>query len=245
MTNTAGLRRAGRREAAVAVATALVLLLVGWLAGRGPGPSRSDDRGSLSAGAAAVGDIDLDVSDEVTKEQIRSCLTGSFAAGDVTVLYARVQQTSTGTVPVLVLRNTRGTLRLCDSFGADAPAQAPVTYADERHPVRFLTNGRQAWDCTGSRLSSYVASQWLSVSPDVARVDTRFVVDGEPGPWFSTSAQNGLVHLLAWLGEPQDGAAVSAEFRVLDGTGDVVPQRTLPTNPEPVPVCTGGDVQIG
>src|SRR5262245_47528554 len=248
MTNELGLRHPGRREAAVAVAIACVLLVVAWVANLGSeaAPPRPDGVSTL---ASSPDDslVDLDLRGDVPAGAVEACLTPAFAssAAEVTVLYAKSQKTNGGTTPVLVLRNRAGELRLCDSFGGDAPSVAPVRRATSADPVRLLTAGRQAWDCDGNRLAAFTLSSWLSVAPKVHRVDARFLIDGTAGPWFTTQPQRGLAHLHAWLSEQNDGAEVAVQTRVLDKSGSLVDQAALPLKPQQIAACTGGPAQIG
>jgi len=239
MTNDYGLRHPGRREAVVAVAVAWLVLFFAWLS------SRDDDNGSstgLGALASSPGDsiVKIDVSRDVTDAQIEAC-----SPGETEVLYSAVQKTESGDQSVLVLRTESGDLRLCDSFGSDAPSVAPLTYADAAHPVTFLSNGRQAWDCDGTRLAGFAISHWLSVNDAVDRVELRFVIDGATGPWFSSDAQHGIVHVHAWLSQQNAGANVAVQARVLDARGHLVPQSTLPTEPQPIMGCNDSTVQVG
>jgi len=237
MSTELGVRHPGRREAAGALVVAAVLILVSWLAGP-DGASR--DVSTLVSASREV--VDLDVPGSVTTQQIEQCLTPAFAGGtdDVTVLYGRVQHSEAGDVAALVLRNDTGDLRLCDSFGPDSPARAPLVRASGREPVRYLTNGRKAWECDGARLDGFVASQWLSVARSVARAELRFVLDGQQGPRFRAQAHDGFVHLHGWLGEQPAGVRVSLQQRTFDSAGRVVTQRS-----EQVSACTGGDMQVG
>jgi hypothetical protein len=191
--------------------------------------------------------LDIDAGELSDEEALTACSTTGFAGGgDVTVLYAVRQRTEDGTAPVVLLRNAEGDLRLCDADGPDAPAQAPLLEASGQDPVAFLTNGRAAWDCSGTTVDGYTATLWLAVGPQVDRVQQRYVVRGDPGPWFSTTARDGYAHLQTWLAGPLDeGAAVAVQQRVLDATGAPVAQDALPTRRQPLAGCTGGDAQIG
>jgi len=186
-----------------------------------------------------------------TQADVASCLTPEFAtdAGQVDVLYGEVQATSSGTAPVLVLRNQAGDLRLCDVFGGDVPAEAPVPAATQADPVVFVSNGRSAWSCEGTDkvLKSFQMTSWLSVSSDVRTVQQRFYVNGVPGPWFTTSAHGGYAHLQSWLEGPEPASSrYAVEYRVLDASGAVAPQKALPTGKKPLPGCTsGGSAEIG
>jgi hypothetical protein len=238
----------GRREAVVALAVACVLVLVSWLSARG-GDKPATPVGDLTSQTSSPNDsvVNIDLYPTVTEAQVQACLTSTFATtvADAQVLYAEVQKTEGAPVPVLVLRNKAGELRLCDSFGGDAPSVAPVEYADAAHAVRLLSNGRQAWDCDGTRLAGFTISHWLSVSDSVDRVELRFLVDGTSSPWFSTQAQRGFVHLRGWLGEQIAGATITVQTKVLDKAGNPVPQDALPTTPQPLTGCEHGPVQIG
>ncbi len=232
-------RHPGRREAAVAIAVASVLILASWLAGHlGDDPKPSGDLTSL-ASSPDDSVVDLDLPGEVTAAEAAACLS------DATTLYSSVQKTATGSTPALVMRGADDELRLCDSFGPDSPSVAPVELADAEHPVRLLSNGRQSWECDGTRLSSFRVSHWLSVADPVARVDLRFLIDGASGRWFSAKAIDGFVHPQAWLSEQNSGASVQLQVRVLDASGAAVAQDALPTTPQPISSCDGGDVQIG
>lgn len=222
----------GRREAAVAVAVAVIVLLVAWLVGREDPEAPSGDPTALSS---QPGDdlVDLDVAGTA-----EPCTTGE-------VLYSQSQKTERGVVPVSIVRTPDGDLRLCDSFGEDSPSVAPVEYADSTHAVRLLSNGRQSYDCDGDRLDGLTISHWLSVSSVVDRAELRFVIDDAAGPWFSSKAKNDFLHLHGWLGKQNPGAVVAVQIRVLDAAGDVVPQTVLPTSPQTVSGCAGGGIQLG
>jgi hypothetical protein len=240
------LRHPGRREAAVAIAVAVLLVAVSWLAARGPDDPAKGDLTSL-ASQSDDSIIRLDQSGDVTPSQVRQCIDATFAssADSVDTLYAVQQLSQAGKTPVLVLRNDAGELRLCDSFGGDAPSVAPVQLAGARRAVRLLSNGRQAFDCDGTRLSGLAVSHWLSVNDSVDRAEIRFLIDGVNSPWFSAKAKGGFVHVHGWIDEQSAGAQVSVQTRVLDAAGAAVPQKALPTEPQPVTSCTGGDVQLG
>ena len=233
-------RHPGRREAAVAMAAAAVLLLVAWVADQGEAAGRA--RAATTLVSAGDGTVDLDLPGTVTRAQIAPCLTPAFARGadDVTVLYGRFQRTEGDDAVALVLRNDADDLRVCDSFGPDSPAIAPTVLASPREPVRFLTNGRRAWDCDGARLDRFIAAEWLSVSRTVAAAELRFVVDGHPGPWFHAESHGGLIHLYGWLGAQPAGARVEQQVRILRDRAEVVRRSAAPVSP-----CTGGDAQLG
>lgn len=247
MSNDFGLANPGRREAAVAVAVACLLILVSWIASNaGDDPPPPADRSSL---ASTPGDDlrELDVSSDVKPRDIEGCLTTEFAknAKDVEVLYSRIQQSQHGEVPVLVLRNSVGELRLCDSFGGTAPSVAPVRLADDETPVTLLSNGRQSWDCDGTRLAGFAISHWLSVGEVVDRVELRFVIDSAFGPWYTTEADEGFAHVHGWLEMQNNGAAVAVQIRVLSADGEVVPQQTVSLEPQGIPGCNGRNIDLG
>ncbi|HET7735923.1 MAG TPA: hypothetical protein VFK52_08125 [Nocardioidaceae bacterium] len=239
------LRHLGRREAIVAVAVACLVLLVSWVAGRSVTEAETPAAG-LSSSPTPDAVTPLDVDDQVTDDQIRSCLTRGFAPSlaDVDVLYSTIQKTETGTAPVMILRNADGDLRLCDANGGDYPSQLPITYADSDTPIRHLTNGRMGWNCEGQAIEEFTVTRWFSVAPAVDRVELRFVVDGAAGRWFSAKAEDGFVHVHGWLNQQQAEAAVHLQVRVLDAQGDDVPQTELATTPQPVMACDGSDVEI-
>ena len=224
----------------MAIVVACLVLFFAWLSGRDDDNNGSGTGLGALASSPADSVVKIDVSHDVTDAQIKAC-----SPGDTQVLYAAVQKTESGDKPVLVLRTESGDLRLCDSFGSDAPSVAPLTYADAAHPVTFLSNGRQAWDCDGSRLAGFAISHWLSVDDPVDRVELRFVIDGATGPWFSSSAQHGFVHVHAWLSQQNAGARVAVQVRVLDAHGNAVPQSALPTEPQPIVGCNDNPIQVG
>lgn len=245
MSNDLGVRHPGRREAAVATVVAALLVMVSWLAGQLGDGNEAPDAGLAASASADVNE--LDVSGNVTDEDILACLTRPFARSldEVTVLYSTIQQVEGGEAPVLVLRNTAGELRLCDSNGGDYPSVAPVEYADAATPVRYLANGRMAWDCDGTKLTGFQVTQWYSVAPAVDRAELRFIIDGTTGPWFSAKASGGFVHVHGWLGEQTDGAKVELQSRLLDANGASVAQNEVPTDAQPVMDCDGRSIQIG
>jgi hypothetical protein len=210
------------------------------------------DAGTAAAGPAAVPTVlgedllvlDRGAVDDV--EAVRSCATRSFAGPrPVEVLYGVRQLDAESEGPVVVLRNAAGELRLCDAAGPDSPSQAPGPSATDAEPVAFL-NARAGWDCTDARLDRYSSATWLAVDDQVATVRQRLWVDGEPGPWFTTEAANGFVHVTSWEDGPlPEGTDLAAQYEVLDADGGAVAQDALPVDPEPVGWCEDGDVQIG
>jgi hypothetical protein len=238
-----------RRVAAVIGAVLAVGVIVGGaaLAGLG-GPDRTSEAAPRAPRTAPAAEpvLDLDAGELSDLEARAACSTETFAAGqDVTVLYAVRQRTEAGDSPVVLLRNSAGDLRLCDAAGPDAPAVLPLPEASDRAPVAFLSNGRAAWDCSGTTVDGYTATLWLAVGPQVDRVQQRYVVSGQPGPWFSTRARNGFAHLQTWLSGPvAEGATLAVQQRVLDESGAPVAQDALPGR-RPLAGCRDGDVQIG
>jgi hypothetical protein len=203
---------------------------------------------AASSPSEATTDLDAGAT---TADDVTACLTPDFAtdSSQVTVLYGVQQHRLGGQVPVLVLRNAAGDLRLCDQFGGDSPSQAPVPAASSSRPVAFLSTGHSDWACAGTSrvLDRFQKSTWLVVSPDVATVEQRLWVDDVPGPWFTTRAQHGYAHLQAWLKGPEPaGTKYAEQFRVLDASGGAVRQTSLPTRRSVLPGCSaGGSAQIG
>jgi hypothetical protein len=233
----------------VVVLVAALLLGVNALHGHGrdAGTAAAGPQSTLSASAAT----DLDQA-PVSDADVAACLTPSFATevADVDLLYGEVQSTPSGQAPVLVLRNTAGDLRLCDAFGGDAPAVAPLPRPSTSEPVVFLSTGRSSWQCTGPAkkgLQGYQSTTWLAVAPAVHTVEQRFFVDDTPGPWFTTQARGGYAHLHTWVEGPQPaGTTYAGQWRVLDAEGHVVQQSALPTAKATLPGCTGvGSAEIG
>lgn len=232
----------------VVVLVAAVALGLGSLRSKtrsGDEPLRPGANAQSSDGS--VTDLDLG---PTSAADVAACLTPGFGdATEVDVLYGVRQRRLGGSSPVLVLRNAAGELRLCDQFGGDSPAQAPVPRASADHPVAFVSNGRSKWSCADSTrvLEGFQKSTWLAVTPEVAAVQQRYWVDGVPGRWFRSHAHHGLVHLQTWLQGPQPATTKYAEqYRVLDASGDVVRQTALPTRRSTLPGCgTGGSAEIG
>lgn len=225
----------------VAVAAAGVSALAG-----------SDDAATTTAGPAAeptvLGDemllLDRGIVSDI--DAVRSCATKEFAGPrPVKVLYAVRQLAVDSEGPVVVLRNAEGELRLCDDAPVpDAPSQVPVPSPSDTEPVVLLA-GRAAWDCTGQRLDRYTATTWMRVDDQVATVRQRIWVDGEPGPWFTTAAVNGIVHLAVWEDGPlPKGTELAAQYEVLDAADGVVAQDALPTESADAGGCENGDVEI-
>jgi hypothetical protein len=192
---------------------------------------------------------DLDLGQVSSAEQVAKCLDRDFAGGPsaVQVLYGVQQRTGRGSSPVFVLRNHDGALRLCDEFGAEPPSQSPVPALSDTRPVAFLSNGRATWQCTGKVLKRVQMTSWLLVSPEITKVQQRYWVNGAPGPWFTTRAQSGFAHLQSWLDGPRPaGTRYATQYRVLDTSGAVVRQDTLPADRQSLPGCAaGGSGQIG
>lgn len=213
----------------------------------GPSPQVAADPSMSAAPVTAPSDateLDLGPTDA---DDLAACTTPDFTSEgtDPEVLYGVRQLRLDGTSAVLVLRNAQGDVRLCDRFGTDAPAQAPLPTPTAAEPVAFLSNGRAAWTCDGTRLRRFEQSTWLVVSPDVATVRERFWVAGVPGPWFETRAHGGYAHLQTWLQGPEPRSTYAQQFQVLDADGTAVPQTALPTGKQPLPGCRGGSVEIG
>ncbi len=240
-----------RRTSAIAVASlAVAAIAVGAaVASRGGDTPQAtpSDSAALSAGAEEP-TLDLDLGSVSGEAAVRGCLAPDFAEdpSTVDVLYGMRQRAAVDESPVLLLRNDAGELQMCDMTGPDRPAQVPVPRATAGEPVVFLSNGRADWQCTDTRLDGFTSTTWLSVAPVVDRVQQRFVVDGGPGPWFTTRAAGGFAHLQTWLDGPVAvTASIEVETRVLDAAGDPVPQSAIPENAELLPSCAGDDVQIG
>ena len=235
---------AGRLLPVVGVAMLVAALVLG--VGAVKKLSRSDQppprrAAGLSAAESPVGVTDLDLGPTDAHER-----SVCAAPGYDEVLYAERQLRFGGTSGVLVLRNAAGDLRLCDRFGTGGPSEVPLPTPTKDDPVVFVSNGRAAWTCDGTTLRRFEQSTWLAVSPQVATVRERFWVDGVPGTWFQTAAQNGYAHLQTWLQGPEPGSRFAQQFQVLDAVGAVVPQTALPTGREPLSGCTGhGSAEIG
>lgn len=189
--------------------------------------------------------IGLDRGTLTEAEALRACSSRRFAAaGPVEVLYGVRQLAADGEGPVVVLHNAAGELRLCDDAGATGPSQSPVPHPSDDEPVVPIA-GRAAWECTGKRLDRHTTTTWFKVAEQVATVRQRLWVDGDPGPWFTTAAVNGFVHLSAWQDGPLPrGTELGVQYEVLDADGGGVAQTTLPTEPEELTECQGGDVAI-
>ena len=242
---------AGGRRASAAVVTALTVaaVVVGVAAVRlnGTPPATPTPSGPTPAQGDVSSVLRIDLgpgSDPLAVAE--ECAPEDFAAdlGEVEVLYDVVQRSPQGPWSVLVLRNGEGELLLCDLTGAEEPGVLPVPEPTPEEPVAFLTTGRAAWDCDGLVVERYLSTTWLVVHPSVAQVEERYVVDGVPGPWLATQPSAGFAHLQSWLGPQPEGVDVVVERRVLDASGDELPQSALPRR-QALPGCTGGDVQIG
>jgi hypothetical protein len=209
----------------------------------GPSPKLAADP-STSVSPTGVTELDLGPTDA---DDLAACTTPDFTpeGTDPEVLYGVRQLRLDGTSAVLALRNAEGDVRLCDRFGTDAPAQAPLPTPTAAEPVAFLSNGHAAWTCDGTRLRRFEQSTWLVVSPDVATVRERFWVAGVPGPWFETHAHGGYAHLQTWLQGPEPRSTYAQQFQVLDADGTAVPQTALPTGKQPLSGCQGGSGEIG
>lgn len=241
-----------RRGQVVAVVLAVGALLLGIGAVKVLAPGGAEDRPAsaarLAGASPASGDtIGLDLG-PVTQADVAACLAPGFAGdpAEVTVVYGVEQRTHDGSVPVMVLRNQAGQIRLCDQFGGDYPAEAPPE-ATAAKAVAFLSSGRRDWNCEQRTrtLRRFTMTEWLSTSPEVDALRLRFVVDGVPGPWFTTRPVDGHAHLLGWLDGPlARGARLAVQQRVLDVHGSPVTQTTLPRS-QRLPGCSGGSVQIG
>jgi hypothetical protein len=237
---------------AVVLVAALLLGMNNLHSGsRHSGPGSSTASGTTGAAGAVPDSNDLDLA-AVSDADVATCLTPDFATAvaDVDVLYGEVQSTPSGQAPVLVLRNHAGDVRLCDAFGGDSPAVAPMPTPSDTEPVAFLSTGRASWQCTGPdklALGGYQATTWLAVAPTVRTLEQRYVVDGTPGEWFSTTARGGYAHLHTWIDGPQPaGTTYAVQWRVLDADGHPVQQSALPTAAKPLPGCTsGGSAEIG
>ena len=241
---------ARRHVGAVMAAIVAVAVVLGVAALVNRGADAPTTAGTPGQQPTVLGEqtLDIDLGDVTDPTAIADCLPRELAedVSDVDVLYGVQQRTSDGSAPTLLLRNAAGRVRLCDAAGPDNAAQMPAPTANDSEPVVTLGNGQASWDCTGRTLERYTATSWLAVGPQVDRVQQRFVVDGVEGPWFTTRAQGGYAHLQTWLDGPlKKRARIAVQNRVLDAAGQVVEQSTLPTVPQPLAGCAGGDAQIG
>ena len=215
----------------------------------GPGSSAAGQTTGRSSAGPDTADLDRGA---VSDADVATCLAPDFATAvaDVDPLYGEVQSTPSGEEPVLVLRNQAGDLRLCDAFGGDSPAVAPLPTPSVTDPVAFLSTGRASWQCTGDdrlALGGYQSTSWLAVAPTVHTIEQRYVVDGSPGEWFSTTPRGGYAHLHTWIDGPLPaGTTYAVQWRVLDADGHPVQQSTLPTARTGLSGCTAaGSAQIG
>ncbi|MGZ6804661.1 MAG: hypothetical protein ACXVFU_16575, partial [Nocardioidaceae bacterium] len=129
----------------------------------------------------------------------------------------------------------------------DYPSQLPLREATAARPVTFYSAGRRDWSCeqASRTLKRFTMTEWLSVTKAVDSVRLRFVVDGTPGPWFTTRASHGFAHLQAWLDGPLPKSRhLLLEEQVLDASGAPVAQDTVPAR-QKLPGCVSGSVQIG
>jgi len=235
-----------RAVPAIAVAGMVAALVLGTgalgtLRGQSTGP------GAASGSTTSAGPSDTTELDRggASLADVAACVGHDVAGAEL--LYGTRQRSLDDEGPVLVLRTADGLL-LCDAFGPDRPAVAPVPVATVADPVRFLTTGRAEWSCRADRvLEGFRQSTWLSTSPEVATVEQRYRVDGVAGPWFSTAASHGFAHLQTWLDGPEPaGTTYRSELRALDADGAVVPQTELPTRPQALAGCPeGGSASIG
>jgi hypothetical protein len=238
---------------ATILAVAALILGAGWLRALTTSDSTTaTDRTGHAAVTAvsAPGPNDLDLG-AATQDDVATCLSPDFATdpSQVDMLYGVRQRRIGGSVPVLVLRNAAGDVRLCDQFGIDSPSQAPLATVSSARPIAFLSNGRSDWSCAGTSrvLDRFQSSTWLVVSSEVATVEQRYLVDGVAGPWFTTKAQGGYAHLETWLQGPEPaGTKLAQQFRVLDASGNAVRQTALPARATALTGCSaGGSAQIG
>jgi hypothetical protein len=209
------------------------------------GPAATTTSASEPSPDASVLEVDHGPGDD--PDAVADCAGDGFAddPADVEVLYDVVQEAPDGTTPVLALRNAAGELRLCDMTGPDAPAVLPLPQSDAATPVVELTSGDRVWDCDETVLAGFRATTWLSTEPEVAEVAQRFVVDGTPGPWFSSTPVDGVGHLQVWLDRQAEGAVIHLEQRALHADGSQVDTGWAGT--QRIAGCAGtdGEVQIG
>lgn len=244
---------AGARRHGLAVVAALTVAAVAvGIAAISLPPSGDEQDGGPAAtmsssasepnGDASVLEVDHGPSDDAA---VAECAAGFADPADVEVAYDVVQSAPGGTTPVLLLRDADGELRLCDMTGPDAPASSPMPGSDAATPVVELTTGDRVWNCDGPVLAGFRATTWLSTEPDVAEVAQRFVVDGTPGPWFSTTPVDGVAHLQVWLGPQVEDAEIHLEQRALHS--DSSPVETSWAGSQRIAGCTGDEdgAQIG
>lgn len=235
----------------VAVVAAVTTLVLGSSVVTAVSSARlgADQPGMASSDATPGVTTELDLGQLSDPAAVAACLAPGFATDPaaVSVLYGVRQRRASGSAPVFVLRNADGVLRLCDATGADVPSQSPLPRLSDAAPIAFLSNGQSTWRCSpDGELQLQEATSWLLVAPSVQTVQQRYWIDGDPGPWFSTRAQSGFVHLHTWLRGPQEaGTRYAVQSRVLDASGAVVPQRALPTDPTSLPGCAAGNAVIG
>ncbi len=240
----------GRRGAVAVAVVGVAAVVVGIAALTLPRDDSSQPPPAAAPGGSSGSTIEVDLG-PADPAALRGCAGEGFVAdpAQAEVLYGVLQRGQDEDTSVLVVRNPAGDVRVCDAAETGSPAVEPLPTASADRPVVFLTNGGATWDCDGEALDGYRSATWLLVHDSVARVEQRFVVDGTPGPWFSTAATGGIAHLPSWLGPQPAGVAIVSEQRALDAEGVVVPQETWPSSERLVGCPEGasdgeGDAQI-
>jgi hypothetical protein len=193
--------------------------------------------------AGSPEEIHLDV--EPLQHDTAATLCGPDGFGDAQVLFAQRQVSPIGPAPAILVENDRGDWWACDRYGGSAPATLPVPLATSNDAAVPFTTGWRSWDCEGTVLHRLQIGEWFSTAPEVATLRTRFVVDGAPGPWFSTSAYDGFAHLQAWLeGDLPAGTRIVLEHGFSDADGLEV-ETGMSQSGEPLPDCSDGhDFQL-
>jgi hypothetical protein len=174
-----------------------------------------------------------------------TALCGPDGFGDARVLYAQRQVSPIGPAPAILIENERGDWWACDRYGGSAPATFPVPLATAHDPAVPFTTGWRSWDCAGTVLHRLQIGEWFSTAPEVATLRLRFIVEGAPGPWFSTTASDGIAHLQAWLeGDLPAGTSIVLEHEFSDAAGRTVGAEAS-QSVEELPDCSDGhDFQL-
>lgn len=148
---------------------------------------------------------------------------------DLTTLYARKVDSSSGTVPSVLAtaRQPDGDLYTCGMAWTFRGGVQPSRPLDRAHPIESITS-----EGVGTTLDS----EWLGesgffwVDESVARVETRVGTE----PWRVSRPHNGVVFWSAWVDEGtyDDDDEVWLRWRAYDTDGDRIDPALMPDQPQ-------------
>jgi hypothetical protein len=220
-----------RRWLTPAVAAASIAVIAGGallIAGlnRSNGEPAGQSSAGKSAGTSGARDISIDrgsLTPAQAKIAARQCLAGlTRSSGPVPIdrILHPVKVARAGSrtpVPTLVVRSGQ---RWYTCLGPEKP-NSIWDFSTHRRPLEVHLNPTGFGGIAHSgTLDQIFLDSWTAVDPGVATVRRRIIIHGQPGPWYTTKAVDGLAFIHAWDGRDLHlGDKIAVQTEQLDPTG--------------------------